>query len=57
MLKTRNNTLPGRNNPGTIPEEQGKGAGSIALNAIDWHLEEGLTEVDDERTHRVRKRK
>ena len=30
---------------------------SIALNAIDEHFEEGLTEVDIERNHRVRKSK
>ena len=30
---------------------------SVALNAIDEHFEEGLTEVDIERNHRVRKSK
>ena len=40
-----------------IPEEQGEGTDSIVLNAINEHLEEELTEVDSERTHRVRKPK
>ena len=36
-----------------IPEEQGESTNSIVLNAINGHLEEGLTEV--ECTHRVGK--
>ena len=38
-----------------IPEEHGKSVDSIVLNAIHECLEEELTEVDTERTHRVRK--
>ena len=40
-----------------IPKEQGKSADSIVLNAINKHLEEGLTEVDIQRNHRVGKPK
>ena len=40
-----------------IPEEQGQSTGSILLNAINEHLEEELTDVDIERTHRVGKPK
>ena len=40
-----------------VPEEQGESTDSIVLNAINEHLEEELTEVDSERTHRVRKPK
>ena len=40
-----------------IPEEHGKSVDSIVLNAIHECLEEELTEVDTERTHRVRKLK
>ena len=36
-----------------IPEEQRESTDSIVLNAINEHLEEGLTEVDIERTHRI----
>ena len=40
-----------------IPEEQGETTDSIVLSAIDEHLEEGLTEIDIERIHRVGKPK
>ena len=40
-----------------IPEEQGQSTDSIVLNAINEHLEEGLTEVDIEHTHRAGKSK
>ena len=38
-----------------IPEEQRESTDSIVLNAINEHLEEGLTEVEIECTHRLRK--
>ena len=40
-----------------IPKKQGKSTESIALNAINELLEEGLSEVDIECTHRVVKPK
>ena len=40
-----------------VPEQQGESTDSIVLNVISEQLEEGLTEVDIERTHRVRKPK
>ena len=41
----------------SISEEQGESTDSIALSAINEHLEEKLTEDDIERTHRVGKPK
>ena len=40
-----------------IPEERGESTDSVVLNAINEHLEEGLTEADIELTHRVGKPK
>ena len=40
-----------------ILEEQGASTDNIVLNAINEHLEEGLTEVDIEHTHRLEKPK
>ena len=56
MLKTRNNTLEGTVSLIMVFPKR-ESTDSVVLNVTNEHLEEGLTEVDIEHTHRVGKPK